>query len=80
LASNVEDALFQAGAEPGRDYTILDCFKLAQPFMLHMFAKEGNDIDFACSWPVETMRQGERCAQRSRESVARSAAGRAGNE
>jgi len=29
LASDIEDAMLQSGAEPGKDYTILDLFKLA---------------------------------------------------
>lgn len=28
-ATWIEDQLLEAGAEPGKDYTILDCFKLA---------------------------------------------------
>lgn len=41
-ARNVEDALIQSGAEPGKDYSILDVYKLAQPFALELFQKNDN--------------------------------------
>lgn len=41
LAKSVENSLILAGATPGKDYTILDCYKLAQPFMLAQFRKPG---------------------------------------
>ena len=50
MAKNVEDSLIQGGAEPGKDYTILDCYKLAQPFALEVF-KERKDTKFSVSWP-----------------------------
>jgi hypothetical protein len=34
IAKNVEDSLITSGATPGKDYTILDLYKLAQPFVL----------------------------------------------
>lgn len=37
IASNIEKALIQCGAELGKDYTYKDLFELAQPFVLHMF-------------------------------------------
>lgn len=39
VAQTVEKALLQAGAKPEQDYTILDVFKLAQPFLLEMHKK-----------------------------------------
>ncbi|WP_444913268.1 hypothetical protein [Microbulbifer sp. PAAF003] len=36
-ARNVEDALIQSGATPGKDYNILDVYTLAQPFALELF-------------------------------------------
>ena len=36
-AEIIEDSLIKAGAKPGTDYTILDLFKLAQPFLLHRY-------------------------------------------
>ncbi|MDB2384431.1 hypothetical protein N9V90_01140 [Endozoicomonas sp.] len=36
-ARNVEDALITGGAVPGKDYNILDCYKLAKPYALHLF-------------------------------------------
>jgi len=50
LAKNVEDSLLSAGAIPGKDYTILDCYKMAQPFALEIF-KSNNDISYTISWP-----------------------------
>jgi hypothetical protein len=35
----IEDSLIQGGAKPGKDYTILDLFKLAQPFVLSRYEK-----------------------------------------
>jgi hypothetical protein len=48
MAATIEDSLFQAGAVPG-DYSILDLYKLAQPFCLELFKK--NNISFIDSWP-----------------------------
>lgn len=39
MARNVEQAMLQAGAVPGVDYTRLDLFQLAQPFALQRFAQ-----------------------------------------
>ena len=34
MARNIEDCLLTGGAVPGKDYSILDLYKLAQPFVL----------------------------------------------
>ncbi len=39
IAHNVENALRYAGGVPGKDYTLLDLFKLAQPIVVTMFEK-----------------------------------------
>ena len=44
MAKNVEDALIQGGAKAGKDYTILDCYKLVQPFALEVFKKTKTHI------------------------------------
>lgn len=36
IAHNVESALMNAGAVPGKDYTRLDLFQLAQPIVVAM--------------------------------------------
>jgi hypothetical protein len=41
----IECSLVQAGAKPGKDYTVLDLFKLAQPFVLSRYQK-GELTDF----------------------------------
>jgi hypothetical protein len=41
----IEDSLVQGGAKPGKDYTILDLYKLAQPFILSRYQK-GELTDF----------------------------------
>ncbi len=46
MAKNMEHALMQGGAVPGKDYTILDCYKLAQPFALSVF-KSSDKITFS---------------------------------
>jgi hypothetical protein len=33
VATDIEDQLMQGGAKPEKDYTILDCFKLAIEYM-----------------------------------------------
>jgi len=37
LAKNIEKSLIAGGAVGGQDYTILDLYKLAQPFALTAF-------------------------------------------
>lgn len=39
IAHNVENALRYCGGIPGKDYTLLDLFKLAQPIVVAMFEK-----------------------------------------
>jgi len=38
-ACYIEDSLIQGGAKPGKDYTVVDLYKLAQPFVLSRFQK-----------------------------------------
>jgi hypothetical protein len=38
-AEIIESSLIQAGATPGKDYTILDLYRLAQPFILHRYQR-----------------------------------------
>lgn len=49
IAANIESSLIQAGAAPGEDYTILDLYKLAQPFALHRFQK--GELEYTTAWP-----------------------------
>lgn len=37
MAYTIEESLISAGAVPGKDYTILDLYNLAQPFALELF-------------------------------------------
>jgi hypothetical protein len=39
-AYHIECSLIQAGAQPGKDYTLLDLYKLAQPFVLSRYQKK----------------------------------------
>ena len=50
LAANFEDSLIENGAIPGKDYSRLDLYKLAQPFALHMFKSEQLGISFVNRW------------------------------
>ena len=43
-ADIIEKSLIQGGAKPGKDYTIIDLYKLAQPFILHRY-QEGQLTD-----------------------------------
>ena len=49
MAKNVEDSLIQGGATPGEDYSILDLYRLAQPFALSVF-KSSESMQFTLSW------------------------------
>jgi len=43
MAFSAEEALQTAGAEPGRDYSYMDLFQLAQPFALSEFERRGRE-------------------------------------
>lgn len=49
IAKSIELSLVQAGAVAGTDYTILDLYKLAQPFVLERF-KSDDALSFPASW------------------------------
>lgn len=51
LAATIEDSLLETGANPGVDYTILDLYKLAQPFALECWKDRKSDISYTTSWP-----------------------------
>ena len=40
MAYNIEESLLAAGAQPGKDYSILDLYKLSQPFALQLFKQQ----------------------------------------
>jgi hypothetical protein len=44
LAKAAEQSLIQSGAVPGQDYSLLDLYKLAQPFVVERFKSRGLDI------------------------------------
>ena len=48
FAYTIENSMLSAGARPEKDYTILDLYRLAQPFVLEMFRgrEEGLGYDF----------------------------------
>ena len=50
IAYNIETSMLNAGAKPGVDYTHLDLYKLAQPFVLELF--KSND-KFSYSYPAK---------------------------
>jgi hypothetical protein len=50
VASCIEESLQEAGAKKG-DYTLLDLYKLAQPFVLHGFEK--GDLEITWTTGVE---------------------------
>ena len=48
MAYTIENSLISAGAIPGKDYTHLDLYKLAQPFALEVFKLNKNSgYDYA---------------------------------
>lgn len=52
LAINIEEAILDgSNAVPGKDYTVLDLYKLAAPFALQVFKADGGKTTFDVSWP-----------------------------
>ncbi len=52
MAKNVEDSLILSGAIPGKDYTILDIYKLAEPFVLVAWKQhDKTPLEFKMAWP-----------------------------
>lgn len=49
IAQSIEASLIQSGAAPGTDYTLLDLYKLAQPFVLEQFKTE-KSLSYAVKW------------------------------
>lgn len=41
IAKSIENSLIESGAKPGKDYSIVDVYTLAQPFVMEEF-KKGN--------------------------------------
>lgn len=46
MAYTVEMSLISAGALPGKDYSILDLYKLAQPFALELFRDDSKKMGY----------------------------------
>ena len=46
VAHTIETSLMDSGAVPGQDYTILDLYTLAQPFVLDKFKSEELEIAY----------------------------------
>jgi len=47
MAYTIEQSLISSGAVSGKDYTILDLYKLAQPFALELFkTKDKMEYDY----------------------------------
>lgn len=51
IAATIEDSLRQNGAEAGKDYTILDLYKLAQPFVLSTYKNSDRNLTFTVGYP-----------------------------
>lgn len=49
IAQGIEASFIQSGATPGTDYTLLDLYKLAQPFVLEQFKTE-KSLSYAVKW------------------------------
>lgn len=46
MAYNVELSLISAGAVPGKDYSILDLYKLAQPLVVELFRDDSRQMEY----------------------------------
>lgn len=49
FARNIEEGLVHCGFQAGKDYTAIDLFQLAQPFVLEQFKK--GEVGFKTEWP-----------------------------
>lgn len=46
MARRIEESLVEAGAIGGEDYSIMDCYKLAQPFVLQFIEKKQGSVRY----------------------------------
>jgi hypothetical protein len=46
MAYNVEQSLIAAGGVPGKDYTLLDLYKLAQPLVIELFRDDSRKMGY----------------------------------
>lgn len=46
IAYNVEQSLIAAGGVPGKDYTLLDLYKLAQPLVIELFRDDSRTMEY----------------------------------
>jgi len=52
LAANIEDSIMESSnAVGGKDYTVMDLYKLAAPFALKVWERAGDQVYFNDSWP-----------------------------
>jgi len=47
MAKTIENSIIQAGGISGKDYTIMDCYRLAQPFVLEVFRTSSSTMTFS---------------------------------
>lgn len=47
MAKNVEAAMREAGAEPGKDYTYRDLFTMGLPFAVEIFKNNSDSMTFS---------------------------------
>ncbi len=50
MAGTIEDSIISARAIPGKDYSILDLYKLAEPFVLHKFKQPSSTMAITRGW------------------------------
>lgn len=50
-ALNLEDALLTGGAVPGKDYKIIDLYKISMPMAIAMYNKIDN-VDYVVGYPI----------------------------
>lgn len=46
IAYTIERSLVAAGGVPGEDYTLLDLYQLAQPFVLELFRDDTKNMEY----------------------------------
>lgn len=46
ICDSIEDALLHMGATPGKDYSAVDLVKMAEPYVLNLFASLPNGLEY----------------------------------
>lgn len=51
-ALNIEDGMLTGGAEPGKDYKLIDLYQMAIPLAITMYSKR-TDVGYTTGYPAD---------------------------